>query len=280
MHTFEVFGTYKKDLAKPRVYTYPEAYDECTPDQLAMVAAIQTVTNSGDSDEEQIGMRLRLLRELAGIPVKYFGPEGVNLEDLVDVRMDDMSVERFAFMPSLDWAFKPPVWQKSVVPEIHVGKSRFQGPTDRLSKFTLLQWIFCDNLLQAFHAGRTEEDLNKFLAALYYDDQVEDTETGALVYRWNSERIDERAQLLSDTDEKLKLAAVMNYQGLRGWVVGKYKRCFRGGDTDPHGPIGMVVRLAGPKFGTTKEVKGANMHEVFVHVDQSIMDAEALENQK
>jgi hypothetical protein len=41
----------------------------------------------------------------------------------------------------------------------------------------------------------------------------------------------------------------------------------------------MVVRMAGPKFGTVQQAYHANLHDVMVHVEQAIEDADKAEQE-
>jgi hypothetical protein len=108
----------------------------------------------------------------------------------------------------------------------------------------------------------TAEDLDKVLAALY----------APAGERWDNTVLEHHASVLHQLDDRTKLAAVLNYRGLRAALAKRYPLCFRGGKADPRGMQGMAVRMAGPKFGTVEQTYDANLHDVLVHVEQLIKD--------
>jgi len=279
MHHLEVFGWNPKDPAEGRIYSYPAAWAECTVLQLGTVAALTSAKPDLQSAEiqelppaEQARMaemgeahlRLHLLRELTGMAGQVF--EQIDVSDLLSLRPDDLGVERVAFLPSLDWCMVEPIYDKSLVPELVVGKRRFAGPNERLARMTVLQWGFADTLMGVFVKSGQVQDLNMVLGALYHDHGTP----------WNSE-LEERAEVLATVDDRTKLAAILNYRALRSWLAKRYPRSHRGGKADPHGVQGMIVELGGPKFGTVDQVRSADLHDVMIHCEKSLIMKEEME---
>lgn len=273
MHTLTVLGTDPRKPLKGRDWHFPGGWAECDVNQLGRAAALLSVplpTDVAKRQNAEMHLRLQLLKHLSGIPEHLFNHPTFDTEDLIGVQPDALRIPRAAFLPQLDWALTDPVWDKSLVPELRHGKKRWVGPTDRLANFTVLRWGFCDALLERAIATTKEEDLNNLLAALYtaWDEP------------WSNKNLEQRGREMARLAPIEKLAAVMNYRGLRGWLVQRYAPCFKGGERDPDGIQGMIVRLAGPKFGSTKKARHADLHDVLVHVRQTILDAEQLESQR
>jgi hypothetical protein len=271
MHTLTVLGTNPKDPAEGRDYSYPAQWSECTIAQLGLVAALTSVGIDPDADDEtreraMAHVRLRLLHELTCMADAVFAK--IEVTDLLSVMADADGAERVALLPSLDWCFAEPLFDESLVPEVVVRGTRYQGPTKRLGRFSLKQWGMCDLLMGQLAKSADPKDLHHLLGALYHQAGTE----------WNNEGIEARGAELAKLDDRTKLAAVMNYRGLRAWMARKYRAAHRGGKADPHGLQGMVVRLAGPKFGTVQETYSANVHDVLVHVEQSIEEAQRQNN--
>lgn len=270
MHTMEVFGTDARDPRVARTYVYPARWEECTPAQLGTVAALASVPIEHEDPRQRdmldAHLRLRLLHELTGMADAVFCR--IEPTDLLDVRIDEVGAERIAFLPSLDWCVSEPLFDKSLVPTLEVAGRTWIGPNDRLGRMSLLQWGFADALLTRLSQKPSAEALNTVLAALYHP-------AGTV---WDNNRIETHATELAELEDRVKLAAVVNYRGLRAWLSQKYRRCFRRGESDPHGLNGMVVRLAGIKFGTVDQVRTANLHDVMIHVEQSIRDQEEEKN--
>lgn len=266
MHTLEVFGTDPRRPTEAVQYTFPGSWEECSVQQLGTVAALTSTVWAEDPElreRQEAHARLHLLRSLSGIPEASF--ERILAEDLLALRPDELQVDRVAFLPQLDWCFADPWWPTSIVPTVKVGRTTWTGPADRLANFTLKRWGFAD-ALTAQLAGQQvgPETLNNLLGALYHPEGT----------TWNNQDIEARGRELAALPDTTKLAAVVNYRGLRAALRSQYARCFRGGKADPHGLQGMIVRMAGPKFGTVQQAEDAPLHAVLTHVDQSLQDAE------
>lgn len=271
MHTLTVLGTNPKDITEPRHYSYPSTWSECSVAQLGAVAALTSVAIEPDADDEtrqraEAHVRLRLLHELTGMSDAVFS--NIRPDELLSVISDSDGYERVALLPSLDWCMQEPAFDKSLVPEVVVQKVRYQGPTDRLAQYTVRQWGFCDLLMGKLVQTGNAKDLHNLLGALYHP----------MGSTWNNKDIEARGAELAKLDDRTKLAAVVNYRGLRTWMAQKYRAAHRGGKADPHGLPGMVVRLAGPKFGTVEQTWEADIHMVLVHVEQSIEEAQRQKN--
>lgn len=271
MHTFTVYGTDAKDPSVGRDYLLPGAWEECTVAHLGIVAALTSVGIAAEADDDtreraECHLRLCLLHQLTHMADQVYSQ--IDPSDLLQVVIDDIGAERVALLPQLDWALTEPQFHQSLVPEVVVSKGRkkttYTGPNDQLARMTVKQWGFCDALLAKLATTGEAQDLHNLLGALYHPEGT----------AWNNADIEARGAALYDLDDRTKLAAVMNYRGLRNWLAAKYRRAFKGGKTDPHGMQGMVVRLAGTKFGKVDEAYDANLHDVLVHVEQSIADQE------
>jgi hypothetical protein len=258
MHTLEVIGELRGKV--PTQYTFPGGWEECSVAQLGTIAALMSagLEHARDDQMAECHMRLALLRELSNMPTEVF--ERLTPDDLLSLRADELDVQRVAFLPQLDWAVAEPSWGKSLVPFVLLGGQAWQGPTDRLGRMQLLQWGFCDRLLAALATDDADATtLHNLLGALYHPEGQP----------WDSDGIEERGRQLAQLSDRTKLAAVLNYRGLRANMASEYPRCFRSnGEADRRGMLGMLVRMAGPKFGTVQQAESANVHTVLVHVEQ------------
>lgn len=269
MHTVELIGDDKKE----RKYTLPSSWKECSVAQLGSIAVLTSIALATDATDEdrmhaEAHIRMRLFHELTGMSDMEFAQ--LEPADLITLKYDELGAERAALLPWVDWCMVEPNFHESLVSEVSVKKKRFIGPQNMLTEWTLNQWLFADALLTKLAATGADEDLNNLMGALYrpFD------------RKWNNKHLEDYAAVLSGLDPRVKLAAVLNYRGLRAWFAAKYRRAFRGGEQDPHGPKGMIVRLAGIKFGSTKKVPGADLHDVMVYVEQCIQEKEEVERNR
>lgn len=269
MHTITVYGTDPKDATIGRDYHWPGSWQECTIQQLGTIAALTTVTIAAEADEHtreraEAHLRLCLLRELSAMPERVF--ERIDVSGLMGLLYDEHGAAAAALLPGLDWCLEEPRFAESIVPEVVVaiGKKRvtYAGPTNRLSRFTLKQWGFAEALLANLAETGTVEAMDNLLGALY----------APAGERWDNALLEHHASVLHRLDDRTKLAAVLNYRGLRSWLATAYPQCFRGGKADRHGMQGMVVRLAGGKHGTVQETYDANLHDVLVDLEQKMSE--------
>lgn len=252
-------------------HTLPSAWAECSVAQLGAIAALTSVGLPPDATDEtkeraEALLRLHLFRALCGLTDAQY--DRIEVSDLLAIETDDIGAERVALLPWVNWALKEPMFQQSLVPHVLLKKKKWNGPRDGLERWTIKQWGFADALLMKLASNGTPENLHNLLAALY----VPAGET------WSNDRIEAHAAQLAALDDRTKLAAVLNYRGLREWLRGRYHKAFRGGKADEHGLRGMAVSLAGTKFGTTKEAYDADLHDVLTHVVQSIKEREEAES--
>ena len=265
MHSLEVIG-------QAHAYRFPGEWKECSVAQLGTIAALTSVRPPAEArpdvqEYHEAHLRLCLLRQLTGMPDDVFGR--IATEDLIGIRSDELGIAHAAFLPELDWCLAEPLWSESMLPTVVVRKATYQGPTDRLGRFSVLQWGFCDALLQNLANTGNAKDLHLLLGALYHKEGT----------TWSNKTIEQRADVLAQLDDRTKLAMVLNYRALRAWLAAKYWRCFKGGKADAHGVQGMIVRMAGPKFGTVEQTRHADLHDVLIHVEQSIEQDELLKQQ-
>jgi hypothetical protein len=242
MHTIDLIGPHGEE----QHFAFAGDWGELTELQLGQVAAELI------SGYTEIALRFRLLRLLAAIPkrtflrIKYFS-------DLITATPDKAVV-----LPQLDWLLAPPVFHKSIVPHFTVGEQRFAGPDNDLDNFSIVQLSFADICLSAFIEHSTGENLNNILGALY----VPEGRT------WNHRDIEARGAQLASLPLHRKLGAVLNYRGLRNTLPIRYRRTFSGkGSSDDFGIDGLVVGIAGEKFGKVTEAGTMPLHPVLVHCE-------------
>jgi hypothetical protein len=269
MHTVELIGNDKKE----RKYTLPSAWDECSVAQLGAIAAITSVTvpmglDAGQAEQMEAHLRLQLFHHLLGMTDAEFA--AIDVGDLLSVKYDDLGVAHVALLPWVDWCLAEPLFHQSLVPHVTVKGVLYEGPRNMLSRWPVAQWIFADANLRMLADTGDAKHLDNLLGCLYAPANAQ----------WHNDDIETYGAALSALDDRTKLAAVLNYRGLRGWLAAKYWRAFKGGKEDPHGPEGMVVRLAGPKFGDVEEVWYKPLSSVMVHVEQSLLEQEETERNR
>lgn len=264
MHTLELLTG---PANTPTAYTFPGAWQEVTAEQLPKMALLLGVL------EDDLHTRLLLLRTFTGLPASTFAePNGVPLEDLfgtVPAKGDKPEHEKF--LPQLDWCFTPPDFTPakpgpatSLLPSVTVNGVLYNGPTDGLDNFTFERFVWVDSLFQRFAEEASEEHLHHWLGAVYQPTHSD----------WNNEPIEAHAAALKALPHTTKLAAVLNYRGLRAVLAKLYGSVFAHDPMAPPGTslglFGMFYDVAdGGVFGPVPAVKKTPMHEVLGYVEHS-----------
>ena len=281
MHTITIGGYNKRRPAEERVFTFPGEWSECTPLQLGMVVALLNMPMPNTDDEEVLNdmhamRRLQLLFDLCGMPASIT-KNITNAYSFVFAVRDAAGNEHGEVLPQLDWAFTEMRWARTLVPHLvervqlrnRKGRTsgwtdlKWIGPDDGLVNFSVKRWGYADACLQKVAQTGGHEALNNLLGALYVPEGE----------KWNAQDIEARGRRLSGLPQALKLAALANYKAIRLWLPTKYPNAFEGGAEDPNGVHGLIVDLAGPKFGKTSEAEEAPLHDVLIYVQKAKADA-------
>jgi len=116
-----------------------------------------------------------------------------------------------------------------VVKHLVAGGQIMLGPFDRFRNVTIGEFIFGDSFFLSY-IDRNEPDLlNRFLA-VYYRPVIENPDPDSTVdddrIKFNPKHIDERYELFSSVDDRVKAAVVFNYKNVRSWIQDKYSWLF------------------------------------------------------
>jgi hypothetical protein len=226
-------------------FELPASWAEIKAADLALIADALT---SGRSD---LQVRIFLLRELAGMPKRIF--QRINFHSSVLHGQDG------SFLPQLDWVFSTPAFEISHMPSITLGKASWTGPANMLGNFSVMQLSFADICLGAVAADPTDSAVDNLLGALYH-------QAGTT---WDNSGIEQRGKALSTLPHGQKMAAVLNYRGLRSTLPRLYPLTFSGKQEEhDFGIDGLLEGLAGDKFGTVDEVGAKPLHPVLVHCER------------
>jgi len=266
MHTITIGGYNTKRPEEERTFTFPASWKECTPAQLGSVVALTNVPLPDTEDEELLEdlramRRVQLLLDLCALP-KSLAKNITDARAFVFDGTDDKGDPCGVVLPQLDWAFAPTEWVGSLLKEVTHGGNTWHGPDDGLVNFTVKRWGYTDACLGKMSTGEPKA-LQNLLGALYVP--AGDP--------WTNEGIEARGERLASLPEPVKLAAWANYKAIRSWLPKKYPNAFQGGAEDPNGVHGLIVDLAGPKFGKTTEAEAAPLHDVLIYVNKCKIEA-------
>lgn len=253
MHTIDLIGP----RGEEHHFVFPGTLDELNAEQLGQVALDLL------SALPENAIRYRLLRVLAGIPGRTF--IRIFPEDMLQGTADEASL-----LPQLDWLFKRPILERSLIPELTVGKCKYIGPSTALGNFSVLQLSFADICFSAVQDKGSVEALNNLMGALYYPEGTE----------WNNADIEERGAKLAALPLHVRLGAWLNYKALRNTLPLRYPETFAGAEAkDDFGIDGLLEGLAGDKFGRVDQVGAQSLHPALVHCERQLVRAREMKNE-
>jgi hypothetical protein len=188
--------------------SFPANWGEITAPQLIAIACLY----KGASTD------LRFLRTMTGLPMRVLK------------RTDDY--ERFKLMEYLEFIGDRKPFHEFIVKEIKISKhvipnlfrrhpefisGPLYAPSPKLKGVTFAQYIFADSYFTAYQESRKEDDLNKFVAALYLPEGV----TFAEKY------ITSNSRLIGRKDIHTRESIAINWQLIHEWLSLAYPLIFQ-----------------------------------------------------
>lgn len=233
-----------------KVVSFPSKLDDLTPEQF------QYFFKLTELDIEEIQRRILFLHHISSLPKKHFLRlrEGdiYTLTELLDfINLGEIS--------------KAPVFNKSLFPGIKVKGKYYTGPSDELMNMVYLQFSSADYFAFMFSKTSEVKYLDDLFSVLYCDGAFDEHQDEPMLI------------VAKQVPAYLKMAAMFNFVCLKAHLPIKYKHAFGEKENKdalkkaPEFPDyhSMNIALAGQKFGTIKEVKYANIHDVFKFIDDN-----------
>lgn len=149
----------------------------------------------------------------------------------------------------------------------------FTPPKNALSNISTDQFGLADQWMRKFLDSKTRQDsrknLNRLFACLYHMRGV----------KWSRKTADIYTILATLLPRKMKIAIAYSFLGCSRWYAKQFpkthkKKTSKGPD---YGWPGLIVDLAGPKFGHPDQVKKTSIYEVMVHLEQGALKADQME---
>lgn len=167
-------------------------------------------------------------------------------------------------------------FEKSFLPSLDIRYKSYDGPKDRLDNFNYDQFVLADIYFLQLQQEWSNEKLDAFISILY-------PPTRKAFEKENCEQYFHHWEIVN---EKFKRAAFLNFFGLRSFFKELYPLAFAEGGESSYSALHpydkLADELAGPKFGTKKEVGKNNVHDIFIHIqnlEEKRLEAEANKTQ-
>ena len=172
---------------------FPESWSDLTPSQLIAIAHVQD--QSLDDFE--------FLHQVTGISSSI-------LKKLAQYQLWELS-------QGFEWVQDIKPHNKFIIPEINVGDARFYAPLDKLKKFQFGRFIFADSCFSDYQESKSEDDLNRFIAAMYLPGGME----------FSDELLEINTPLMAEVPLHVKEGIVLNYFLVKQWLSDVYPLVFQ-----------------------------------------------------
>jgi len=173
--------------------SFPENWGEITAPQLIAIACLY---KGGSSD-------LRFLKTMSGLPMRVLK------------RTDDY--ERFKLIEQIEFIGDRRPFHEFIIKELPSPVSGLRSPDPKLKGITFGQFIFADTYFGNYQETQNEDDLNKFIAALYLPE-------GKI---FNEKHIQENSKAVGKLDKNTREAISINWQLIHEWLSLAYPLIFQ-----------------------------------------------------
>lgn len=233
----------------------PRSWDELTPRQLRALAKANFLLHSKSARQ------LYLCHGFLQLPFWLF--LRISRRDLFDIyrQLSDCMGEN--------------TLSRTLLRTVRCGSIHWHGPQDHGRNMSFLEFIKADTAYAAFLANHDTVHLNTLVATLYRPASQAQSRTtpgynGDPRIPLNEYHLSGRALQAAKVPLVDRYAILLQYAGLRQYLQLRYPKTFSGGKPSRFGWAGVIVSLAGEKFGDDDAVAGKNIHAILTHLEMSL----------
>jgi hypothetical protein len=163
---------------------------------------------------------------------------------------------------------------KTLIKKVRVGFKAWIGPEDKAANISFLEFIKADTCYVRFIRTNDLKYLNELVATLYRPERTDlspDDESyrGDMRVPFNEYHVAEMGVLAGKIRLIDRYAILLQYSGLRNWLQQRYEKTFSGTGSSKHGWAGVIISLAGEKFGDDDQVSAKFLHAILTHLEMS-----------
>lgn len=167
---------------------------------------------------------------------------------------------------------------KTLLKQVSIRGTVFLGPGDFARNMTFLEFIKADTFYCQYKANPSAQALNNLAATLYRPrrsdvDEKDVSFNGDMRIPFNEYQVAARAKTFRSLSRVDRYVILMQYAGLRAWLQRKYPETLRYNKPGQFGWAGLIVSLAGPKFGDDDHVANKFIHAILTHMEMSMIEA-------
>ena len=180
--------------------------------------------------------------------------------------------------PITEFLLKDNELTTNLVPWIKIESIIYHGPRSFLANLSIEEFGFADTFYTKYKATRKDEFLRALCAALYrreVSSPTSDEHRGDNREQFNMHSVFPRSDVFKALTFAQKYAVCLFYEGCRNWITKKYPLPFS--KEKPKGKSfgwgGVLLELAGNKFGDHDQTKKTNLMVVLNHLEMEAIKA-------
>ena len=172
---------------------------------------------------------------------------------------------------------------KNLIPSFLHDNEVYYGPADAFENCVFLEWILGDQLFNKFQQTGDIIYLDRLIAVFYRSPkkQVDKLYKGDMREPLVDDLLEGKAEAFATLPAVMKTALLTTYIGNRNTVISRFRRVFDGREDEaadnPFGWTGVLVGLAGTKFGNKAETEQTMLYDMMIHFDQNLQRLEEWE---
>ena len=232
----------------------PASWNELTKKQLYKIAEII------HSERYLIDGKIRLVVAVLGIRLMLFLK--LNASQVYDL------------LPLAKFVMNDNELTINLVPKLRISFTYYYGPNDRLSNITIEEFSFLDTFFIRYKETGDNLWLNLLCSAMYRPKRADynptaETYKGDIRVDFNKHLVFYSAHRFESLSSAQKYAILLFYDGCRNQITKKYWNIFGQKKTSgkSFGWGGVLMELAGNKFGDHERTKTANLLDVLNHLE-------------
>jgi len=200
------------------------------------------------------------------------------------------STDLYLLIETIDFVNKEtPILHQNKLPVIKVGrfsKTKLFGPADDFSNCSYLEYAKTDVRFMRFFASECKDinALNELIAVIYrpkkwflFFRKRLGSFNGDIRRNYNDIFVERYKNKINHLPWHTKYAIFLFVYGVRKQIEDDYPHIFQKTEeskSNGFGHAGIIVELAGPKFGNPSETAETPLHTIMIHLEQLSIDAE------
>jgi hypothetical protein len=268
------------------LFTFPSSWEELTARQIMAVCRLYRRELDEASFKLQLcmalmprGARRTVRRELGRLYGRKAGARSAAHKAAASEALTGLQSQLLRLSDTLDFLKRQGVIKVNPVPVVRVGLCRLHGCSPDLSSCTYEQYAAADislrrlASLQTSDAEAAHRALCRGLACLWLPKV---RRPAALARALTEESVARRSRRIARLNPALLEAMLLAAQSGLRQVVERFPQVFTSSseDSDAWGHAGLIVSLAGAKFGDVEKTAATKLYTLLLYVEMKVAEAE------